>query len=284
MARRHGCAVDGVRPRTRLACTRAEGCVSVTAPAWVPGLIAWKPTTSGSNKMGWTTVPNIADVDNRESLQLAAAVLHSLHVPSAAGPVAPANPGAMLEICVAHDLATSLPQWTPNRLWDVRRNSVVSRFKQYVHLSAMDAAIASDPNLRVTVGRDYLIKPDVTVAIHAGDGDDAAPFLHAAISCKWTIRSDRVQNIRHEFNQLIRHRRGRQPHLVTVTAEPLPTRIAAIARGTGEVDAVYHVAFAELAAAVAASENSSQQSAWDEVVGQGRLLDYSTLGEHIAFW
>ena len=103
------------------------------------------------------------------------------------------------------------------------------------------------PELRVTIGTDYLIKPDVTVAL--GDVSTASwlPPLHAAISCKWTIRSDRVQNIRHECLQMIRHRRGRQPHLVTVTAEPLPSRIASIARGTGEVDAVYHVAYDALA-------------------------------------
>jgi hypothetical protein len=48
-----------------------------------------------------------------------------------------------------------------------------------------------------------------------------------------------VQNIRHECLQMIRHRRGRQPHPVTVTAEPLPSRLASIARGTGEVDDSY---------------------------------------------
>ncbi len=254
------------------------------ARAWVPGLIAWRAMSPSKNKMKWTLVPNIADVDNRESLQLAAAVLHGLRVPGPGGPTPPANPGALLETHVQDDLAAALTHHTPNRAWDVQRGRVITTFRQYEHLSTMDQAIVNDPNLRVTLGRDYLIKPDVTVAIHAGEPADAAPFLHAAISCKWTIRSDRVQNIRHEFNQLIRHRRGRQPHLVTVTAEPLPTRIAAIARGTGEVDAVYHIAFEELAAAVAASSNAGQQDAWDEVVGQGRLLDYNTLGEHLAFW
>jgi hypothetical protein len=110
------------------------------------------------------------------------------------------------------------------------------------------------------------------------------PWMHAAVSGKWTIRSDRVQNIRHEFGQMIRHRRGRQPHLVTVTAEPLPTRLASIARGTGEVDATYHVAFDELAAAVAASSNQGQQAAWAEVVGQGRLRDYHLLADSLVAW
>jgi hypothetical protein len=108
------------------------------------------------------------------------------------------------------------------------------------------------------------------------------PPLHAAISCKWTIRSDRVQNIRHECLQMIRHRRGRQPHLVTVTAEPLPSRIASIARGTGEVDAVYHVAYDALATSVAKNANADQKDAWTECVGQRRLLSYEALAEILA--
>jgi hypothetical protein len=110
------------------------------------------------------------------------------------------------------------------------------------------------------------------------------PPLHAAISCKGTIRSDRVQNIRHECLQMIRHRRGRQPHLVTVTAEPLPSRLASIARGTGEVDAVYHVAFDAVNASVTENANAEQQEAWREVVGQRRLLSYEFLAGTLASW
>src|SRR5690348_17081864 len=39
-------------------------------------------------------------------------------------------------------------------------------------------------------------------------------------------------------------------------------------RGTGEVDAVYHIAYDELDAAVQASNNARQQSAWREITGQ----------------
>ena len=49
---------------------------------------------------------------------------------------------------------------------------------------------------------------------------------------------------------MTRSRRGRLPHIVAVTAEPLPTRLASIAMGTGDVDAVYHVALEELVQAV----------------------------------
>ena len=41
---------------------------------------------------------------------------------------------------------------------------------------------------------------------------------------------------------LIRHCRGRVPHVVVATAEPTVGRIASIAQGTGDLDAVFHVA------------------------------------------
>ncbi|MFD6156895.1 NgoMIV family type II restriction endonuclease [Nocardia sp. NPDC060256] len=43
----------------------------------------------------------------------------------------------------------------------------------------------------------------------AGESRTKHPWLHAAIACKWTTRSDRVQNIRHENSNMIGHRRGR---------------------------------------------------------------------------
>lgn len=175
-----------------------------------------------------------------------------------------------------------------DRFWDVRCGVLVSEFSQYRHLNELDALVRSQPELRVTIGMDYMIKPDVTVGIvpqvEPEDLDTFSPFLHAVVSCKWTIRSDRVQNIRHEFGQLIRHRRGRQPHLVTLTAEPLPTRLASIARGTGEVDATYHVAFDALAAAVIEIGNHEQREAWDECVEQGRLRSYAELPSTLATW
>jgi hypothetical protein len=72
------------------------------------------------------------------------------------------------------------------------------------------------------------------------------PLLHASISCKWTLRSDRAQNARSEALNLIRNRKGRCPHIVAVTAEPSPSRISSLALGTGDLDCVYHFALPEL--------------------------------------
>ncbi|OAX58366.1 hypothetical protein A5N15_07985 [Rothia kristinae] len=76
------------------------------------------------------------------------------------------------------------------------------------------------------------------------------PLLHAVVSCRWTLRSDRAQQAKAEAQQLIRNRRGRAPHLVMVTGEPMPSRLAAVALGTGELDCVYHFALHELMDAI----------------------------------
>jgi hypothetical protein len=212
-------------------------------------------------------------------------MLTSLGVEADAGRRVAADPGPQLEERVREHLADVLQTKDPTRGWDVVRGRVITDFAQYVHLKRVDELVRENAELRVTVGQDYLIKPDVTIGIiDLVDRRGTTPFLHAAVSCKWTIRSDRVQNIRHEFNQMIRHRRGRQPHLVTVTAEPLPSRIASITRGTGEVDAVYHIAFDALGESVRLNGNQKQKDAWDECVQQRRLLSYETLPETLLRW
>lgn len=154
-------------------------------------------------------------------------------------------------------------------------------FEQYEHLARIQQIIKDDETktLGAEIGRDYVIKPDVTVGIES----DGSLFLHAAISCKWTIRSDRVQNIRHEAVILTRHRRGRQPHIVAVTAEPLASRLASIARGTGEIDAVYHVAFEELREATAAAGTVGEKSVLEELIQQSRLKDFTALPGVLLF-
>lgn len=234
--------------------------------------------------MKWRLVPNSADVDNAESLRLAGAVLEAFRVPKDVPSDVPAKPGGPLEQCVQEDLETELPQLDTDRHWQVQSGGLITDFAQYAHLKAVDALAQQNPALRITVGRDYLIRPDVTVGLLDLNVLGSPPFLHAAVSCKWTIRSDRVQNIRHEYGQLVRHRRGRQPHLVAVTAEPLPSRLTSIARGTGEVDAVYHIAYEQMDTAVTEVANAEQKAAWDECVGQHRVLPYSSLAETLARW
>lgn len=252
--------------------------------SFAQALLGWKLNRAGK------LVPNTADSDNSASIALAAGVLDVLGVARGLeSGVSDTAKGRPLELAVARALKEDLTRIAPTREFAVsERPQQITDFLQYRHLKKVDEIAKSSAELRVTLGTDYLIRPDVVVGL-PGRSSDGSPFLHAVISCKWSIRSDRVQNIRHEYNQLIRHRRERLPHLMTVTAEPLPTRLASIARGTGEVDATYHIAFDSLAQAikvlrVAERLSSEQSDAWDEVVALGRIRPYSELAETIARW
>ncbi|MCI0385935.1 NgoMIV family type II restriction endonuclease [Streptomyces sp. CNQ085] len=248
-------------------------------------------TAFASHLYGWRKprgkshlVPNCADSANIQSVDIATAMMAHMGIAQTENPAIPADPGPLMEKKVRDDLVHVLPSLDSTRHWLIQCGKVVTEFSQYGHLRRVDELVRKNPELRVTIGRDYLIKPDVTIGLTDLEILGDLPFLHGAIACKWTIRSDRVQNIRHECNQMIRHRRGRQPHLVTVTAEPLPSRLAAIARGTGEVDAVYHIAYDALDHAVQTAANKEQQAAWHEAVQQQRLLPYGKLAETLVKW
>jgi hypothetical protein len=226
--------------------------------------------------LGWKGgKPNIADKSSVTSCKIAAHLLDALGVVvqvTHAGQTA----GKLLEDAVHDHLTSALPRARRGRAIVVSRKTVVSDFRQYAHLATLKRLIDDDETgtLRAAIGTDYQIKPDVTVGLDDGNN---IPFLHAAVPCKWTLRSDRAQNVRHEAVVLIRHRRGRLPHITPVTAEPMPTRLASLARGTAEVDAVYHVALAELTAAVIASGSSEQLDVLEELVTHDRLKDLSEL-------
>ena len=108
------------------------------------------------------------------------------------------------------------------------------------------------------------------------------PLLHASISCKWTIRSDRGQNSRTEGLNLVRHRKGHLPHVVVVTGEPLPSRVASIALGTGDIDCVYHFALMELKETVDELQFLDALEMLNIMVEGKRLKDISDLPLDLA--
>ena len=109
------------------------------------------------------------------------------------------------------------------------------------------------------------------------------PLLHASVSCKWTLRSDRAQNARTEAQNMIRHRKGRVPALAVVTVEPMPSRIASLAEGTGDIDRVYHLGLYELQTAISrcSTANAKVAVGWEAdlhgLVSGKRLADISDL-------
>lgn len=219
-------------------------------------------------------VPSIADVASGPSREIATALVARLggaqsHASKPAGQTA----GAMFESACQSFLTDCFAAFRHLRpgLFRVEKGQTIASFDQYAHLDELRLLAEASRALKTHLGADYLIKPDIVVlrepladaqingdallvdravaqhtALRTANG--ARSTLHASISCKLTIRSDRVQNTRSEALNLIRNRKGRLPHIAAVTAEPAPSRIAAIALGTGDIDCVYHVALPELVA------------------------------------
>jgi hypothetical protein len=180
------------------------------------------------------------------------------------------------------------------------RGRSISEFDQFDHLNELDRLSKTSKELQTLLGSDYLIKPDVVIfrdrepdssinrfelmvdeniARHTAlrAANRAAPSLHASISCKLTIRSDRVQNTRSEALNLVRNRKGRLPHIVAVTAEPMPGRIASIALGTGDMDCVYHFALPELIETLKEQSREEALEMVEIMVAGQRLRDIADL-------
>ena len=220
---------------------------------------------------------NIADTGNTASKAISAALFRRVGATGTAQTKAAGQrAGVLFEEDVAILLSEALSAAGAARGFRVERKRLISQFAQYKHFADVNALIRSDTSgqLRSAIGGEYFIKPDVVVSLPFGSG---APFLHAAVSLKWTLRSDRAQNIRHEANSLLRHRNGRAPHIVAVTAEPLPSRISSIALGMGELDCVYHLVLHELRDAVEECGSSDMLRDLDHLKHHGRLADLSEL-------
>ena len=180
-----------------------------------------------------------------------------------------------------------------------------SSFAQYAHLEALNEFVKKNAELAASLGNDYMVAPDVVIYREPEDDktinkdktivDDnfsrltdirkvncGLPILHASISAKWTIRSDRAQNSRTEALGLIRNRKGHLPHIVVVTAEPLPSRLASLALGTGDIDCVYHFALPELQVAVNASGAEDSIEMLRILIDGKRLKDISDLPLDLA--
>lgn len=225
---------------------------------------------------GWRKgKPNTADHSSSISIEIAERIFSYLGITRES-----TEPGQTLgkkfEDAVASFLKRRVTELVPKREWQIDRRPITD-FAQYAHLARIKEIAEESPTLQSSLGTDYLIRPDITIGV----GADTPRHLHAAVSCKWTIRSDRVQNIRHEAVVMTRHRRGRQPHIVAVTAEPMPSRLAAIARGTGELDCVYHATLSELCSAC---PDGKATDILNELQAQYRLRPLDALPEVIAYY
>lgn len=251
-------------------------------------------------------IPSNADKHSRPSVRIAVGILERLGTQSVGARLVGQMAGSQFEEICKEYLAHTFPRLGHLRpgQWKIRKGlggrSAIAEFDQYEHLAAVDALSEANPELVAALGSDYLIKPDVVVirfpeedaAINA-DGvlvdqtqarltplrtvNRGRPILHASVSCKWTIRSDRAQNARSEALNLVRNRKGRLPHIVVVTGEPAPGRIASIALGTGDIDCVYHFALPELVDTVRSLDLGDSEDMLNTMIDGKRLRDIADL-------
>ena len=190
-------------------------------------------------------------------------------------------------------------KWTILQLGNNNRLKT-SDFAQYEHLAYLNALTEQNAQLAAALGNDYLVAPDVVIYRDLCEDEEinesrkiiddtvskmadirkrngGNPILHASISAKYTMRSDRAQNSRTEALNLIRNRKGHLPHIVVVTAEPLPGRLASLALGTGDIDCVYHFALYELIRAVKEVGSEDAIEILNTLVQGKRLKDISDL-------
>lgn len=256
--------------------------------------------------------PSNSDSSNQASVAIAKGIADRLRAETVGERAAGQTSGNQFEAVCAdfvRDTFLKLGHLRPGS-WSVQhvrgRNRLeIARYEQYSHLVALDRAARSDPDLAAALGSDYTITPDVVIvrdteedavinapAFLVDDSvatlaslrkrDGGLPLLHASISCKWTIRSDRAQNARSEALNLVRNRKGSLPHIVVVTAEPTPSRLASIALGTGDMDCVYHFALYELQETLEELNMSDAADMLAVMVNGDRLKDISDLPLDLA--
>lgn len=257
-------------------------------------------------------VPSNADKDSKVSVSIAMGIAQRLSVETQSERAAGQRAGSRFESISADFVRSTFGRlghlrpgnWTVQHVTG-RNRLEIAKYEQYAHLVALDRASKLDAELAAALGSDYTITPDIVVArlpepdsvINTRDSlvDDSVstraalrqsvddrPLLHASLSCKWTLRSDRAQNARSEALNLIRNRKGNLPHIAIITAEPLPARLASIALGTGDIDCVYHFALPELQASVRDGGWPDAADLLNVMVDGARLKDISDLPLDLA--
>jgi hypothetical protein len=267
---------------------------------------------TGLVRLNVRDIPNFADASSRTSSDISKRIVEKLKGEVGIGQLPGQTSGKVFEDLVLEFISDSFKRLNHLRPgeWGITKVGIrdrlsIARFEQYAHLVVLDEASRANPALAAALGSDYTITPDIVMfripetddrinAISELVDDESVTYaslrsknesgllLHASISCKWTIRSDRSQNCRTEALNLIRNRKGKLPHIIVVTAEPLPSRIASIALGTGDIDRVYHFALYELMAAVREANLGDSSEMLRIMVDGKRLRDISDLPLDLA--
>lgn len=262
-------------------------------------------------------VASNADTSSRASKAIARRIIDILvteqnHTVHSVDKISGQTLGKQFEFLTMNFLQETFPQlqnlrpgrWTILQLGNNNKLKT-SDFAQYEHLAYLNALTEQNAQLAAALGNDYLVAPDIVIYrdlyedseinenIYIVDdhfskmtdirrANGGKPILHASVSAKFTMRSDRAQNSRTEALNLIRNRKGHLPHIVVVTAEPMPNRLASLALGTGDIDCVYHFALHELMHAVREVGSEDGIETLETLVNGKRLKDISDLSLDLA--
>lgn len=265
-----------------------------------------KLLSTGTLAINANGIATNADKDSAVSVTIARKIAEQLMAETNER-IAGQTAGASFEAVTMSFVRETFPQLQHLRPgnWEVlklgnRSRTKTSTFAQYEHLAYLMELTRANKKLSAMIGNDYMVAPDIVVYRNlCSDEEINSPklivnseiskyadlrkanggkaILHASISAKWTMRSDRAQNSRTEALNLIRNRKGHLPHIVVVTGEPLPSRIASLALGTGDIDCMYHFALPELITAVEATERTDIIETLKTLVDGKRLKDISDL-------
>ncbi len=247
-------------------------------------------------------VASNSDKDNVASRGIGRALAEAVGVAADRQRLRGSAAGTEFERRTLHFLRSTFPRLKRLRPgnWRILPGIAISEFEQYAHLEDLRQAASANRNLAAILESDYTIKPDIVVTREPEPDErinrreafvmseiarltplrgvnSELEILHASVSCKWTIRSDRTRNSRAEALNLLRNRKGRAPHVAVVTAEPLPSRLASIAIGTGDIDCTYHVALHELQDVLADGRWDDAAEMLAIMVDGKRLRDISDL-------
>jgi hypothetical protein len=184
--------------------------------------------------------PNFADGSSRSSVSISNGIAELLGFPVRSEPrLSGQTAGSLFEKLTCNflqDAFTAIHHLRPGSWEYLTTRTQISGFVQYRHLETLDALVTDNQTLSAALGHGYIVTPDIVVARHPATHEEVnasrkfldntglasltpflarnqsacLPFLHASVSCKWTIRSDRSQNTRTEALNLIRNRQ-RQP-------------------------------------------------------------------------
>lgn len=256
-----------------------------------------------------TEFPSNADGGSVASIAIANGIFHRINAEAkAAERLKGQISGSEFEQITRSFLEETFLALTPLRpgKWNfVKEKKTILRCEQYQHLEELAKIAEKSREIRVLLGSDYVIAPDIIItrypetdAVINGKqslvdeevarrsplrlANNQLPMLHASISCKWTLRSDRAQNARSEALNLVRNRKGQVPHIVVVTGEPLPSRLASLALGTGDLDCVYHFALPELMEATRDMDDEETNNMLQMMVEGKRLRDIADLPLDLA--